>query len=105
VALLIEHHDGNGGDWLAHGADAEDGVGAHGLGGFAVLHALGFEPGDLAATKDKGDSTGDALVIDIALDRFADALEAFGGEADGFGLGGGEILGGGGNRQNQDEKC
>jgi hypothetical protein len=62
-----------------HGANAKDGIELHGLGAFAILHALRFEPGDLSVANYEGDGTGDALVFDVALDDRGDAFEAFGG--------------------------
>ena len=100
-AFFIEHHDGDAGDGLAHGADAEDRIGPHGLAGFAVLHPLRFEPSDVAVTNDQGDGAGKALVIDALLHRSADAIKTLGGKADGFGLGGGCRRGADGDGQNQ----
>jgi len=69
IALFVEHHHGQAGDGFAHGADAEDGIRRHGLGRFAVLHPLGFEPRDLAAARHESHSASDAFFVDAALDK------------------------------------
>src|SRR5262249_5460637 len=92
LALFIEHHDGQAGNRLGHGADAENGVRAHRLVGFAVQRALRFEIDDLAVTRHQRNRAGDALVVGVWLVLRRDALLSFGGTPHGLGLGRGQLL-------------
>ena len=74
AAFFIEQHDAQGGNRLAHRADAEDGIGAHGLGVLAILATGRVEPNNLAVTGDEGDSAGDFAVVDALLNGGGDAL-------------------------------
>src|SRR5579871_5400907 len=93
MPLLVQHHDGEGGDRLGHGTDAEECIGAHGLCGLAVGHALGFQPGDAAMSHDQCDGPGDAFVVDILLDDRPDSFQPGRRESEFFGLGARQALG------------
>ncbi len=101
-ALFEHHHDGDAGDGLGHGGNAEDGVFLHGALGLDIHEAVGFEVDEASAAGDDGDGAGDFAGIDMALDGFVNAAEAVGGHAGVFGFGGGDA--GGGERHGEGGK-
>jgi hypothetical protein len=66
----------------------------HRLAGFAILHALRFEPGHFAVPHHKRYRARNALLIDGALDLSGNSLKPFRREANGYGRGGRKPLGG-----------
>ena len=63
-AFLVEQHQGDAGDRLGHGVDAENGVLGHRLGGLHVLGAEGAEVRHLAVPGDERGDGRQAAVID-----------------------------------------
>ena len=82
--LLQQHHEGDGGDGLAHGIDAKHRVPVHGAAALQLEVALRLEKSDLTVTSDQGQGAGQSAVVDVALKMAADAVEAVRREADLF---------------------
>src|SRR5438094_354725 len=59
-SLLIEHHDGDTGDRLGHGANTKDMVGAHSSFFLAVRHSDSFEICYFRIAANEADATSDA---------------------------------------------
>ena len=87
LAFLVEHHRRDGGDGLAHGVDAEQGVLGHGPVVVRATLAHRLEVHDLAVPGDEGDHARELALVHVALGRLGDAIQAFGGHA-GVGWGG-----------------
>ena len=54
-AFLDQHHQGDGGDRLAHGVDAEDRILPHGLAAFEIHLAGHADMGDVTTAIDHGE--------------------------------------------------
>ncbi len=79
--LLVQHHQGDAGDWLGHGVDAEEGVALHGALIFQGGIATGLEGGYLAILCQQPDHAGHIPIADDLLHGRVELLDGLGLEA------------------------
>ncbi len=75
---LFEYHDGDRGDRLQYGRNAEDGIVLRRRMRAPVLKAEGIERGNFFIARDKQHGTGNAAGCNVRFDLSADAFEALG---------------------------
>ncbi len=80
LAFLDERQDGGTGDGFRLRGDSEDGVRGHPPPGFLVAPPDGPLVHRLTVAQHEGDDAGDAVVIDVSLQRAVDSGHAFGRE-------------------------
>ena len=82
LPLLLQHHHGDRRDRLGHRVDAEDRARGHRRVRLEILHARGFEIGELAVARDGRDRAGDLAIGDELSQQRGRLAEPRGRQAD-----------------------
>ena len=104
LPLLDHHHDGDAGHRLGRRGHAEERVLRHRLLRVDIHHALRLEVDHLPLARDERDGPRDPVVVDVAPDHVVDPMEPLLRDADGLGVGLGQVVARGGALRRRHER-